>query len=282
MKYVRYGAPGEERPGLIDDGGHIRDLSSHLADIDGDILAGNRLASIAGMSTENFDVVPGRPRLGPPVGKIGKVVAAGLNYAAHAREAKMEVPDEPVLFSKATSSLSGPNDAIVLPKGSVKGDWEVELAVVIGKRAQYVSEETALDHVAGYTIMNDVSERAYQLETTGQWLKGKSFDTFAPLGPWLVTADEVPDPQNLRLWLKLNGEMMQDGNTKTMIAPVATLIMQISRYMTLEPGDVVATGTPPGVGLGRTPPVYLKPGDVLELGVEGLGQQRQEVKAWPE
>jgi len=227
-------------------------------------------------------LVEGNPRLGPPVSGVGKIVAVGINYALHGAETKIDLPDEPILFSKAVTSLSGPNDPVVLPRGSTKADWEVELAVVIGRRAQYISQEEALGVIAGYSIMNDVSEREYQLERDGQWLKGKSFDTFAPLGPWLVTPDEVPDPQNLRLWLNVNGDSRQDGKTSDMIFGVSNIISTISRYMTLMPGDVIPTGTPPGVGLGRTPPMFLKPGDVIDLGVEGLGEQRQEVKAWKE
>ena len=282
MKLLRYGPPGEEKPGLLDENGRIRDLSDKLNDLDGAALDPDRLSALAKMDTESLPLVEGNPRLGPPVSGVGKIVAVGINYALHGAETKIDLPDEPILFSKAVTSLSGPNDPVVLPRGSTKADWEVELAVVIGRRAQYISQEEALGVIAGYSIMNDVSEREYQLERDGQWLKGKSFDTFAPLGPWLVTPDEVPDPQNLRLWLNVNGDSRQDGNTSDMIFGVSNIISTISRYMTLMPGDVIPTGTPPGVGLGRTPPMFLKPGDVIDLGVEGLGEQRQEVKAWKE
>ena len=282
MKLLRYGPPGEEKPGLLDENGRIRDLSDKLNDLDGAALDPDRLSALAKMDTESLPLVEGNPRLGPPVSGVGKIVAVGINYALHGAETKIDLPDEPILFSKAVTSLSGPNDPVVLPRGSTKADWEVELAVVIGRRAQYISQEEALGVIAGYSIMNDVSEREYQLERDGQWLKGKSFDTFAPLGPWLVTPDEVPDPQNLRLWLNVNGDSRQDGKTSDMIFGVSNIISTISRYMTLMPGDVIPTGTPPGVGLGRTPPMFLKPGDVIDLGVEGLGEQRQEVKAWEE
>jgi 2-keto-4-pentenoate hydratase/2-oxohepta-3-ene-1,7-dioic acid hydratase in catechol pathway len=282
MKLLRFGLPGEEKPGLLDENGRIRDLSDKLNDLDGAALDPDRLSALAKMDTESLPLVEGNPRLGPPVSGVGKIVAVGINYALHGAETKIDLPDEPILFSKAVTSLSGPNDPVVLPRGSTKADWEVELAVVIGRRAQYISQEEALGVIAGYSIMNDVSEREYQLERDGQWLKGKSFDTFAPLGPWLVTPDEVPDPQNLRLWLNVNGDSRQDGKTSDMIFGVSNIISTISRYMTLMPGDVIPTGTPPGVGLGRTPPMFLKPGDVIDLGVEGLGEQRQEVKAWKE
>ena len=282
MKLLRYGSPGLEKPGLLDDNGQIRDLSDKLNDLDAAALDPERLSALAKIDTQSLPIIEGNPRLGPPVSGVGKIVAVGINYAAHGQEAKMDLPNEPILFSKAVTSLSGPNDPVVLPRGSKKGDWEVELAVVIGRRAQYVSQAEALGVVAGYAIMNDVSEREYQLERDGQWLKGKSFDTFAPLGPWLVTPDEVPDPQNLRLWLDVNGENRQDGNTSDMIFGVSHLISAISGYMTLMPGDVIPTGTPPGVGLGRVPPIFLKPGDVMDLGVEGLGEQHQQVKAWEE
>lgn len=281
MKLLRFGPAGQERPGLLDPAGRIRDLSDHLADINSETLAGDRLARLAGMDPAEFPVVTGNPRLGPPVAGVGKIVAIGLNYADHAAEAGMKLPEEPIIFSKAITSLSGPNDPVVLPKGSQKGDWEAELAVVIGRRAQYVDRDQARACIAGYSIMNDVSERAFQLETTGQWVKGKSFDTFAPLGPWLVTPDEVPDPQNLHIWCEVSGEMMQNGNTRTMVFDVYELISVVSRYMTLVPGDVIATGTPPGVGLGKKPPRFLTPGDVMRVGIEGLGEQRQDVKAWP-
>lgn len=280
MKLLRFGPKGEEKPGLLDGNGRIRDLSDKINDIDGEVLDPDRLAALAKLDTDSLPAVEGNPRLGPPVAGVGKIIAIGINYAAHGEETNFDVPDEPILFSKAVTSLSGPNDPVVLPKGSKKGDWEVELAVVIGRRAQYVEQAGAMDVIAGYTILNDVSEREFQLERSGQWVKGKSFDTFAPTGPWLVTPDEVPDPQNLRLWLDVNDQHRQDDNTSAMIFGITHLISAISGYMTLMPGDIIATGTPPGVGLGQNPPVFLKPGDVMRLGVEGLGEQRQEVKAW--
>ncbi|MEQ9555859.1 MAG: fumarylacetoacetate hydrolase family protein [Rhodospirillales bacterium] len=282
MKLLRYGPKGEERPGLLDAAGRIRDLSDRLPDITPDTLVSDRLARLSGMDPEEFPAVGGSPRLGAPVAGVGKIVAIGLNYADHAAEAGMALPEEPIIFTKAITSLSGPTDPVVLPKGSQKGDWEAELAVVIGKRAQYVEEADAAEHIAGYAVLNDVSERAFQLETTGQWVKGKSFDTFAPFGPWLVTPDEVPDPQNLRIWCEVSGQMMQDGNTKTMVFNVFNLVSVVSQYMTLMPGDIIATGTPPGVGLGMKPPRFLKAGDVMRVGIEGLGEQKTEVKAWPE
>ena len=280
MKLLRYGPAGEEKPGLLDDDGRIRDLSDKITDINGAALAPDRLAALAKLDTASLPLVEGSPRLGPPVTGVGKIIAVGINYAAHGKETKIDIPDEPILFTKAVTSLSGPNDPVILPKGSEKGDWEVELAIVIGRRAQYVEQADAMDVIAGFAVINDVSERALQLEGSGQWLKGKSFDTFAPLGPWLVTPDEVPDPQNLNLWLEVNGERHQDGHTSAMIFGITHLVSSISEYMTLMPGDVIPTGTPPGVGLGHEPPIYLKPGDVMRLGVEGLGEQRQEVRAW--
>ena len=280
MKLLRYGAAGEEKPGLLDEDGRIRELSDQITDINGATLAPDRLAALAKLDTASLPLVEGSPRLGPPVANVGKIIAVGINYAAHGKETKIDIPDEPILFTKAVTSLSGPNDPVILPKGSEKGDWEVELAIVIGRRAQYVEQADAMDVIAGFAVINDVSERALQLEGSGQWLKGKSFDTFAPLGPWLVTPDEVPDPQNLNLWLEVNGERHQDGHTSAMIFGITHLVSSISEYMTLMPGDVIPTGTPPGVGLGHEPPIYLKPGDVMRLGVEGLGEQRQEVRAW--
>ena len=280
MKLLRFGPKGEEKPGLLDGNGRIRDLSDKINDIDGEVLDPDRLAALAKLDTDSLPAVEGNPRLGPPVAGVGKIVAVGINYAAHGEETNFDVPDEPILFSKAVTALSGPNDPVILPKGSKKGDWEVELAIVIGRRAQYVEQAGAMNVIAGYTILNDVSEREFQLERSGQWVKGKSFDTFAPTGPWLVTPDEVPDPQNLRLWLDVNDQRMQDGNTSTMIFGITHLISAISGYMTLMPGDIIATGTPSGVGLGQNPPVFLKPGDVMRLGVEGMGEQRQEVLAW--
>ena len=280
MKLLRYGAKGREKPGLLDADGRIRDLSKKIDDIGPDTLAPSRLKALARLDPARLPLVKGKPRLGPPVAGVGKIVAVGINYAAHGAETRIDVPAEPILFTKAVTALAGPNDPVILPRGSKKGDWEVELAVVIGRKAQYVSTAEALKYVAGYSIINDVSEREFQLERCGQWIKGKSFDGFAPLGPWLVTPDEVPDPQNLRLWLDVSDVRRQDGNTSTMIFGVADIIANISGYMTLLPGDVIATGTPPGVGLGMKPPMFLKPGDVMRLGVEGLGEQRQEVRAW--
>ena len=280
MKLLRYGPKGQEKPGLVDEEGRIRDLSEKINDIDGAFLASDRLAQITKLETDSLPLVEGTTRLGPPVAGVGKIIAVGINYAAHGKETKIDIPEQPILFSKAVTSLSGPNDPVVLPKDSVKGDWEVELAVIIGRKAQYMKQADALGVIAGYSIINDVSEREFQLERCGQWIKGKSFDTFAPLGPWLVTPDEVPDPRNLKLWLDVNDTRRQDGNTSDMIFGISYLVSDISRYMTLLPGDVIATGTPPGVGLGHEPPIFLKPGDVMRLGVEGLGEQRQEVKAW--
>ena len=280
MKLLRFGPKGEEKPGMLDETGRIRDLSNQVSDIDGSTLAPERLAALAKLNVDAYPIVDGSPRMGVPVSGIGKIIAIGLNYSEHAKESGHDLPTEPIVFSKAVTALNGPNDTVVMPKGSQKTDWEVELAVVIGRKAQYVEEMDALSYVAGYVVMNDVSERAFQLEQGGQWVKGKSFDTSAPLGPWLVTADEVPDPQALNLWLEVNGEVRQKGNTSTMIFSVAHLISYVSRFMTLLPGDVITTGTPPGVGLGYNPPIFLKAGDVMRLGVEGLGEQRQDVKAW--
>ncbi|MFQ5985486.1 MAG: fumarylacetoacetate hydrolase family protein [Alphaproteobacteria bacterium] len=280
MKLLRYGPRGEENPGLADGEGRIRDLSGEIEDITPRTLAPEVLTRLKALDPGSLPVVGGEPRLGPPVAGVGKIVAIGLNYSDHAAESGVPVPEEPILFTKATTAISGPNDPVVIPRGAGKTDWEVELGVVIGSTARYVGEDKALDHVAGYCVANDVSEREYQLERSGQWVKGKSADSFAPLGPWLVTADEVPDPQNLKLWLAVNGKRCQDGHTSRMIFGVRELVSYISRFMTLAPGDVISTGTPPGVGLGQKPPVYLKPGDVMTVGVEGLGEQRQEVIAW--
>lgn len=280
MKLLRYGPKGEERPALLDENGRMRDLSDKLNDLDGSNLDPDRLTALSNIDTDTLPVVEGTMRIGTPVAGVGKIIAIGLNYADHAAEAGMALPDEPVIFTKAVTALNGPNDAVVLPRDSTKGDWEVELAVVIGRKAQYVSEGDAIGHIAGYAVFNDVSERAFQLEGTGQWVKGKSFDTSAPLGPWLVTPDEVPNPQNLNIWLEVNGTRRQNGNTRTMVFGVGHLISYVSRFMTLLPGDVIATGTPPGVGLGLDPPTFLKPGDVMRLGIEGLGEQRQEVHAY--
>jgi 2-keto-4-pentenoate hydratase/2-oxohepta-3-ene-1,7-dioic acid hydratase in catechol pathway len=280
VKLLRYGPRGRERPGLLDGDGHIRDLSGHIDDITPEVLAPDRLRVLATLDSRSLPQMEGSVRLGPPVAGVGKIIAVGFNYASHAQETAHELPKEPLLFSKAVTALSGPNDPVLLPRDSVKTDWEVELAVVIGRRALYAARANALDYVAGYAIMNDVSERTYQLEGTGQFLKGKSFDSFAPFGPWLVTKDEVPDPQRLKLWLDVNGRRRQDSTTADMIFGVAYLVSYISRFMTLMPGDVIATGTPPGVGLGHKPPIFLKPGDTMRLGIEGLGEQSQTVVAF--
>jgi 2-keto-4-pentenoate hydratase/2-oxohepta-3-ene-1,7-dioic acid hydratase in catechol pathway len=279
MKLLRYGPAGQEKPGILDAEGRIRDLSAHVADIDGAALTPEGLAKIAAIDVASLPVVDGDPRIGACVGKVGKFLCIGLNYADHAAEAGMKLPPEPVLFMKATSCIIGPNDDVVLPRTSVKGDWEVELGVVIGRQAKYVTEDEALDHVAGYCTINDVSERSFQAERAGQWTKGKSCDTFGPIGPWVVTRDEIADPQDLKLWCHVNGKPMQNGSTNTMHFGVKHIVSYLSQFFTLEPGDVIATGTPPGVGLGMKPPVFLKAGDVMELGVEGLGTQRQRVVA---
>lgn len=273
MKLLRYGPPGQERPGLLDGAGRIRDLSGRIDDLAGTILLPTSLAELAATDWETLPLVPGAPRLGPCVAGVGKFLAIGLNYADHAKEAGAAIPDEPVLFTKANSSICGPYDDTVIPRGAEKTDWEVELGLVIGTPGQYIGEAAALDHVAGYCTMNDVSERAYQIERSGQWIKGKSADTFGPIGPWLVTPDEVPDPQNLRLWCEVDGERRQDGSTATMIFGVAFLISYLSHFMSLQTGDIITTGTPPGVGLGMTPPTYLKPGQRVRLAVDGLGEQ---------
>jgi len=279
MKLVRYGHAGREKPGMLDPHGVLRDLSHVVDDIAGDALTNESVERLRALDPEALLKVEGAPRLGAPVGRVGKIICVGLNYADHAAESGQPVPEQPVIFMKATSAIVGAFDDVVMPRGAAKVDWEVELGVVIGDAARDVPRETALDHVAGYLIVNDVSERAFQFDHGGQWVKGKSCDTFAPLGPWLVTRDGIPDPQNLAMWLSVNGHRYQDGNTRTMVFDVAALVSHISRYMTLEPGDVISTGTPPGVGLGQKPPVYLKPGDVMELGIEGLGVQRQRVAA---
>lgn len=268
---------GRERPGLIDADGRIRDLSDYLADFAGASLGPASLARLSNLDPADLPLVEGQPRLGPCVGHVGKLICIGLNYSDHAAETGASVPSEPIVFLKATSAIVGPNDDLELPRGSTKTDWEVELGVVIGTPAKYVSEEDALDHVAGYCVVHDVSERAFQLERQGQWTKGKSCDTFGPIGPWLVTADEIADPQDLDLWLEVNGERRQTGSTRTMIFGVARLVSYLSQIMTLHPGDILSTGTPPGVGLGMTPPTFLQPGDVVRLGVEGLGVQCQTV-----
>lgn len=273
MKLLRYGPRGAEKPGILDSDGNIRDLSGIIGDLAGETLT--NLDRLASLDLESLPRVDGDPRLGACVGGTGKFMCIGLNYSDHAAESGMEVPSEPVLFMKATSAICGPNDPILIPRGSIKTDWEVELGVVIGKPAKYVDEANALDHVAGYCVINDVSERAFQAERQGQWTKGKSCDNFGPTGPWLVTKDEVGDPQDLTMWLTVNGEKIQDGSTATMIYGVAHIVSYLSQFMTLHPGDIISTGTPPGVGLGFKPPRYLKAGDVVELGIEGLGQQRQ-------
>lgn len=279
MKLVRYGTPGKEKPGLVDEAGVLRDLSSVINDIDAQALGREGRARLAKIDPQQLPQVSDQPRYGTPVAHVGKMICVGMNYAEHAAETNAPVPEMPVIFMKATSAIMGPNDDVVIPQGSIKTDWEVELGVVIGDTARSVSVEDALSHVAGYLVVNDLSERDFQFEHGGQWVKGKSCDTFGPLGPWLVTADEVPDPQNLGLWLEVNGHRYQNGHTRTMIFNVAKLVSHISRYMTLLPGDVISTGTPAGVGLGQKPQVYLRPGDVIELGIEGLGQQRQQVRA---
>ena len=275
MKLVRYGKPGKEKPGLIDSAGRLRDLSAVVADIGPDQLGDAALARLRKLKTDTLPLVKGSPRMGCPVAGIGKFIAIGLNYADHAAEAGMPIPAEPIVFMKATSCIQGPDDPVMLPKGSKKSDWEVELGVVIGRQARHVSQKDALSHVAGYCVVNDVSERAFQIERGGTWDKGKGCDTFGPIGPWLVTRDEIANPQRLDLWLDLNGHRMQNGNTRTMIFSVAKVVSYVSQFMTLMPGDVITTGTPPGVGMGMKPPVFLKRGDVLTLGVQGLGTQRQ-------
>jgi 2,4-didehydro-3-deoxy-L-rhamnonate hydrolase len=281
MKLLRYGPAGREKPGLLDADGRIRDLSSIVSHIDSGLLAPARLEHLSRFDPVKLPLVRGAPRLGVPYTGIGKFIGIGLNYSDHAAEAGMEVPSEPIVFLKATTSITGPNDGIVLPKGSTKVDWEVELGVVIGTRAQYVDEADALRHVAGYCVVNDVSERNFQLERGSQWDKGKGCDSFGPIGPYLVTAASIADPQDLGMWLDVNGEPRQRGSTRTMVFGVAKLVSYVSQFMTLMPGDIIATGTPPGVGLGRKPPQFLKPGDVVTLGIEGLGEQRSRVAAWP-
>ncbi len=275
MKLVRYGNPGKEKPGLIDAEGKLRDLSSVIADIGPAQLGDAALAKLRKLKTDKLPLVKGSPRMGCPVTGVGKFIAIGLNFADHAAESGLPIPKEPIVFMKATSCIQGPNDPVMLPKGSVKSDWEVELGVVIGTRARYVSQKEALNHVAGYCTINDVSEREYQIERGGTWDKGKGCDTFGPIGPWLVTRDDVPNPQKLQMWLDLNGQRVQKGSTRTMIFGVAKIISYVSQFMTLEPGDVITTGTPPGVGMGMKPPLYLKKGDRMNVGIEGLGEQQQ-------
>ena len=283
MKLCRWGKNGYEKPGMIDSQGMLRDLSvTGLANIDQDTIAPKGLAKLRKIRPESLPLIKTEPRFGVPYTGISKVLAIGLNYSDHAAEAGMPIPSEPIVFMKATTSITGPNDDVIQPKGSTKLDWELELGVVIGAKAQYVPEEKALDHVAGYTIVNDVSERNFQLERGPQWDKGKGCDTFCPIGPWLVTTDEIPNSQNLDMWLDVNGERMQVGNTRTMIFGVTKIVSYLSHFMTLLPGDIIATGTPPGVALGMKPePRWLKPGDVMQLYIQGLGEQRQKVVAWP-
>ena len=273
MKLLRYGPLGQEKPGLLDAAGTLRDLSAHVPDLAGAVLTD--LDRLRALDPASLPVVPGAPRLGPCVAGTGKFICIGLNYADHAAESGLKVPPEPIIFMKATSAICGPNDPILIPRTSEKTDWEVELAIVIGRPAKYVTEAEALTHIAGYCVANDVSERAFQTERSGQWTKGKSCDSFGPIGPWLVTPDEVPDPQNLPMWLKVNGETVQNGSTATMVYGAAYLVSYLSQFFTLHPGDIISTGTPPGVGMGMKPPRYLKPGDVVELGIDGLGSQKQ-------
>jgi 2-keto-4-pentenoate hydratase/2-oxohepta-3-ene-1,7-dioic acid hydratase in catechol pathway len=279
LKLLRFGEPGKERPGVVDSGDVIRDLSGVVDDIAGKTLLPDSISKLQRLELSGLPAVSGSPRLGPCVAGVGKFICVGLNYSDHAAESNMPVPAEPIIFMKATSSICGPNDDVVLPRGSQKSDWEVELGVIIGKPAKYVSEDEALSHVAGFCVVNDLSERAYQLEGTGQWVKGKSADTFGPIGPWLVTADEVLDCQNLGLWLEVDGRRYQNGTTATMVFGVKFLVSYLSRFMSLHPGDIISTGTPPGVGLGQKPPVFLQPGNQIRLGVDGLGEQRQRVTA---
>ena len=280
MKLVRYGPQGQEKPGLLDAQGRLRDLSGQVADLAGEVLGADSLARLRQLDPNSLPLVDGSPRLGPCVGRVGKFICIGLNYADHAAESGLDVPKEPVVFNKWTSAICGPNDAVQIPRDSTKTDWEVELGVVIGKAGRYIDEANALDHVAGYCVVNDVSEREWQIERGGTWDKGKGFDTFGPLGPWLVTADEVADPQNLDLWLEVDGHRYQNGNTRTMIFTVAQIIAYLSRCMSLQPGDVISTGTPPGVGMGVKPQsVYLKPGQEMRLGIQGLGEQHQRTVA---
>lgn len=275
MKLLRYGPVGQEKPGILDASGAIRDLSGVVKDINGDVLGPDGLAKLKGVDVSRLPAVAGNPRIGPCVTGVGKFICIGLNYSDHAAETGATVPPEPIIFMKATSAITGPNDDVIIPKNSQKTDWEVELGVVIGSVARYVSEADAMKHVAGYCLINDVSERAFQTERHGQWTKGKSCDSFGPIGPWLVTADEVPDPQNLSMFCDVNGKRFQNGSTKTMVYGVRYLVSYLSQFMSLQPGDVISTGTPPGVGMGQKPPVYLKNGDRIHLGIQGLGEQHQ-------
>lgn len=279
MKLLRYGLVGHEKPGLLDDDGNIRDLSAHVDDIAGDVLSDESLFKLAALNVGDLPIVDGNPRLGACVSGVGKFMCIGLNYSDHAKESGLPIPDEPILFAKYTSAMCGADDNIVMPRGSTKTDWEVELGVVISKKSKYISEDEALDSIAGYCVINDVSEREMQIEGTGQWVKGKSCDSFGPTGPWLVTRDEIADPQGLGLWLEVNGHRYQNGNTNTMIFTVAHIVSYLSKFFTLYPGDVISTGTPPGVGLGLNPPTYLKVGDMVYLGIDGLGVQTQNVVA---
>ncbi|MBA4096644.1 MAG: ureidoglycolate lyase [Rhodospirillum sp.] len=278
MKLLRYGPKGREKPGILDKDGKIRDLSAHVPDIAGSVLQPDSLKKLAALDPSQLPLASGELRIGPCVGKVGKFVCIGLNYADHAAETGAPIPKEPIIFMKATSAIIGPNDEVEIPRGSVKTDWEVELGVVIGRNAKYIPENAAMDYVAGYCVVNDVSEREYQIERGGQWDKGKGCDTFGPTGPWLVTKDEVPDPQNLAMWLEVDGHRYQNGSTKTMIFNVPKLVSYLSHFMSLQPGDVISTGTPPGVGMGQKPnPIYLKAGQTMRLGIAGLGEQQQKL-----
>mgnify|MGYP000551141577 CR=1 FL=1 len=275
MKLLRVGPLGQEKPAIYDRNGAYRDLSAHIKDLSGDVLNDEGLAKLRNIDEESLPILDANIRIGACVGHVGKFICIGLNYSDHAAETGMTLPDEPVLFFKATSAICGPNDDVLIPRNSTKTDWEVELGIIIGKEARYVSEGTAMDHVAGYCVINDVSERSFQLERSGQWVKGKSADTFGPIGPWLVTRDEVADPQNLKMWLEVDGHRYQEGSTSTMVFGVRHLVSHISQFMSLQAGDVISTGTPPGVGMGQNPQTYLKEGQVMSLGIEGLGEQEQ-------
>ena len=279
MKLLRHGAAGAEKPGLLDSSGEIRDLSAHVKDINSETLSDESLAKISALDPSSLPVVSADTRIGPCVGSVGKFVCIGLNYADHAAESGLSLPEEPVVFFKATSAIVGPNDTVEIPRGSVKTDWEVELGIVIGKHIKYITEETALDHIAGYCVINDLSERDFQIHRSGQWVKGKSADTFGPIGPWLVTRDEITNPHSLDMYLEVNGHRYQNGSTSTMHFSVAMILAHLSQFMSLQAGDVISTGTPPGVGMGQKPETYLKPGDAIELGIAGLGVQRQNVIA---
>ena len=275
MKLLRVGPLGQEKPAILDQDGGYRDLSAHITDLSGDVLTDEGLASLRAINPSSLPLLDANSRIGACVGHVGKFICIGLNYSDHAAETGMALPDEPILFFKATSAICGPNDDVLIPRTSLKTDWEVELGVVIGKEARYVAEADAMDHVAGYCVINDVSERAFQIERSGQWVKGKSADTFGPIGPWLVTRDEVADPQNLKMWLEVDGHRYQNGNTNTMVFGVRQLVSHISQFMSLQPGDVISTGTPPGVGMGQNPQTYLKEGQTMTLGIAGLGEQKQ-------